>query len=61
MDCMQYPDKKSTKEAEEDLFQYRKRYGLHAIPYPHYSRRKDCSFQYRKRYGLHAIRRNGPF
>ena len=36
-------------------FQYRKRYGLHAI-YP--TVRKDDSplwFQYRKRYGLHAM------
>ena len=37
------------------LFQYRKRYGLHAM----FSVKPDgesVSFQYRKRYGLHAIR-----
>ena len=42
------------------VFQYRKRYGLHAI------RRKlgwaplESSFQYRKRYGLHAISYSFP-
>ena len=41
--------------AKLNKFQYRKRYGLHAIP----ESVKDCEgfvlFQYRKRYGLHAI------
>ena len=37
------------------LFQYRKRYGLHAIQI--YAKFSDMlsEFQYRKRYGLHAI------
>ena len=37
-------------------FQYRKRYGLHAIRRVLRTRHHDFSFQYRKRYGLHAIR-----
>ena len=36
-------------------FQYRKRYGLHAISSLRRSSRNQRVFQYRKRYGLHAI------
>ena len=36
-------------------FQYRKRYGLHAIRIVVRTRSKFAAFQYRKRYGLHAI------
>ena len=35
-------------------FQYRKRYGLHAI-FPEEEDFAMAKFQYRKRYGLHAI------
>ena len=40
----------------EAWFQYRKRYGLHAILTPHELAIVADEFQYRKRYGLHAIR-----
>ena len=36
-------------------FQYRKRYGLHAMVLSDMSNYTKKSFQYRKRYGLHAI------
>ena len=36
-------------------FQYRKRYGLHAINHLRPEERAAQAFQYRKRYGLHAI------
>ena len=39
------------------LFQYRKRYGLHAIFRPDSYTYTYEMFQYRKRYGLHAINR----
>ena len=38
-----------------DKFQYRKRYGLHAIGKDCPRREQGRLFQYRKRYGLHAI------
>ena len=41
--------------ADDGLFQYRKRYGLHAIVLPCEYPLLAESFQYRKRYGLHAI------
>ena len=38
------------------MFQYRKRYGLHAIPASgDVARCATEEFQYRKRYGLHAM------
>ena len=37
------------------LFQYRKRYGLHAIRSKLFQDFLQYLFQYRKRYGLHAI------
>ena len=37
------------------MFQYRKRYGLHAMFTEKEFLAKDALFQYRKRYGLHAI------
>ena len=38
------------------MFQYRKRYGLHAIRKRFWLlNRSPMMFQYRKRYGLHAI------
>ena len=40
---------------ETILFQYRKRYGLHAIGKILDRPRQIEEFQYRKRYGLHAI------
>ena len=36
-------------------FQYRKRYGLHAMTTPKWRMTTISKFQYRKRYGLHAI------
>ena len=42
----------------ECLFQYRKRYGLHAMPSVTILSLPTFWFQYRKRYGLHAICRN---
>ena len=45
-----------------DLFQYRKRYGLHAIRFPQAEKTgKAFPFQYRKRYGLHAIKLHTPY
>ena len=46
---------------KQPLFQYRKRYGLHAISVQGEQRRDHWKFQYRKRYGLHAIRRRCSF
>ena len=40
----------------EVRFQYRKRYGLHAM-FGAPSGVPEAQFQYRKRYGLHAIKR----
>ena len=53
MDCMQC--KTDEERPESDAFQYRKRYGLHAIYRSFIPRLTLISFQYRKRYGLHAI------
>ena len=39
----------------QDKFQYRKRYGLHAMGTPLFDVPFYIQFQYRKRYGLHAI------
>ena len=55
MDCMQY-GLFTEKEFLAKEFQYRKRYGLHAIAEEPISRGNGPHlFQYRKRYGLHAI------
>ena len=56
MDCMQLIMK--FMNAFSFQFQYRKRYGLHAIIREMSGRAYFVGFQYRKRYGLHAIR--GP-
>ena len=53
MDCMQYFETARAVLASE--FQYRKRYGLHAIRALLMVRFSPQRFQYRKRYGLHAI------
>ena len=37
------------------MFQYRKRYGLHAIRIKDVDEVEEIPFQYRKRYGLHAM------
>ena len=42
----------------EQRFQYRKRYGLHAMMKLRLNCVPPCLFQYRKRYGLHAITKN---
>ena len=48
-------DKVSIRQNGDAVFQYRKRYGLHAMA-PYVSAPRLASlFQYRKRYGLHAI------
>ena len=57
MDCMQYDDFERQWEAL-GKFQYRKRYGLHAMQRIHLDGDEPSEFQYRKRYGLHAIVRN---
>ena len=54
MDCMQFAAKVQASMRETE-FQYRKRYGLHAIRRLRRSNPVHVSFQYRKRYGLHAI------
>ena len=41
--------------ASHEEFQYRKRYGLHAIAKKGGVIMNSTVFQYRKRYGLHAI------
>ena len=51
---MQFQDL-STIEFSLDMFQYRKRYGLHAITNDSSTVIRVAVFQYRKRYGLHAI------
>ena len=57
MDCMQSQVVRQKAKRSQVTFQYRKRYGLHAIMNDVYSLIKDCDkFQYRKRYGLHAIK-----
>ena len=53
MDCMQCEVYLSATIGA--LFQYRKRYGLHAILLMLCCRITIDVFQYRKRYGLHAI------
>ena len=53
MDCMQ--SKFDAAEDANEGFQYRKRYGLHAIDMLKGKRKESAPFQYRKRYGLHAI------
>ena len=55
MDCMQ--SSKCHLLVELKKFQYRKRYGLHAMERLVFSTRRLSLFQYRKRYGLHAISR----
>ena len=42
------------------VFQYRKRYGLHAMLEPPVELMDAKEFQYRKRYGLHAICYSSP-
>ena len=39
------------------MFQYRKRYGLHAMVNDLFGGNAIGMFQYRKRYGLHAMRK----
>ena len=51
---MQYDDFERQWEAL-GKFQYRKRYGLHAMQRIHLDGDEPSEFQYRKRYGLHAI------
>ena len=53
MDCMQYVCE-TKRGGFCDEFQYRKRYGLHAINLVE-NWFENKGFQYRKRYGLHAI------
>ena len=53
MDCMQYQI--SRLRPPQRKFQYRKRYGLHAMDHSIPRGRCQYAFQYRKRYGLHAI------
>ena len=48
-----------TTDSGVKLFQYRKRYGLHAMTKA-LTKDELKAFQYRKRYGLHAIRRSEP-
>ena len=47
-----------TEFSNEDLFQYRKRYGLHAMTSVSDEDRPVLPFQYRKRYGLHAMQKS---
>ena len=54
MDCMQ-SDTPPANNPSVTLFQYRKRYGLHAIRRDLEYSGEVTAFQYRKRYGLHAI------
>ena len=55
MDCMQFGDSKSWRTLS--WFQYRKRYGLHAMLCLTRTTFLKPRFQYRKRYGLHAMRK----
>ena len=61
MDCMQY--RGTSHRGRSKSFQYRKRYGLHAMCFIILSKAELLlQFQYRKRYGLHAmieIKQNG--
>ena len=45
---------------KNNVFQYRKRYGLHAIKTHPQVCPNGQTFQYRKRYGLHAIATPSP-
>ena len=54
MDCMQLGLYFCYRNENPPVFQYRKRYGLHAM-YVRYQGVHIILFQYRKRYGLHAI------
>ena len=54
MDCMQSKRFEAIL-AEAQEFQYRKRYGLHAITLRGVVKASSTRFQYRKRYGLHAM------
>ncbi len=56
MDCMQ-SSRRTLLRGMSALFQYRKRYGLHAIASVVFNNLIEIWFQYRKRYGLHAIGR----
>ena len=56
MDCMQFFVSRHVRR--ELQFQYRKRYGLHAIRRELHRLFDDEEFQYRKRYGLHAMVRS---
>ena len=53
MDCMQFIFGLCRFQGSQ--FQYRKRYGLHAIVIDNICKDSSVVFQYRKRYGLHAI------
>ena len=53
MDCMQFVMENNSLNFL--AFQYRKRYGLHAIAKDKDMILANAKFQYRKRYGLHAI------
>ena len=48
-------DLPAPEESTVFMFQYRKRYGLHAMQKLRKPRKEVALFQYRKRYGLHAI------
>ena len=54
MDCMQF-GRFNGLDMEFGAFQYRKRYGLHAMTVALSGTIGMFEFQYRKRYGLHAI------
>ena len=54
MDCMQLVNGHTFYDGD-GKFQYRKRYGLHAIVVRCSRTAQIALFQYRKRYGLHAI------
>ena len=54
MDCMQLVLSDMSNYTKKS-FQYRKRYGLHAIMEHHKRDAVRRVFQYRKRYGLHAM------
>ena len=48
-------DLPAPEESTVFMFQYRKRYGLHAMQKLRKPRKEVALFQYRKRYGLHAM------
>ena len=56
MDCMQFDNEIGERPIVIAEFQYRKRYGLHAMMKKEIIKVWSYEFQYRKRYGLHAIR-----